>query len=368
MIKEYEIANEQFNTLDSNTDEIETKQNTTNGHLVDIKANQTNLTQKTMIFDSWGDAIGSTLMDELMISEKNRVAGGVFNGTIPDANFYTTTTNANGTATISNGILTLATTTDSNSSAMVITNSKARYIGGNMNSLRFIGRVGDLGVANNTRMAGLTDDTNLTNAIYFQLNGTTLSIVVKTQGLADIKVDNGSFNGEIATYTLTGNFGTWEILYTNKTIQFYINRTLIHTLMETTLPICGTRNFKAFAKNINTGVGSATQLQLQVMSILTHGKTKTQPKYYFQQGTTTGVLLKTGVGSLHSCVISGVVNNALVTLYDNTSATGIVIWTSGAMSNQTVPFTIPFNDGLQFQNGLFLVISGANCNALVIYE
>lgn len=331
-------------------------------------ANQTNKTQITKIMDSWGDEIGSTMIDELMVSEKSRVAGGVFNGTTPDTNFYTTVLNANATATISNSILDLATTTDSSSSALVYTNSIARYIGGNMNHMRGVFRVGDLGKTNNTRRIGCTATSTLADSFYFQLSGTTFSIVANTTGLDQIKIDNGSFNGDQTTYPITDTFHTWEILYTNRRIQFYVDKVLIHTLTATTSPICGTRHLRPFIQNFNTGVGEVAHLYTQVLSILSWGITKTQPKYYFQQNTTAGVLLKVGIGSLHEIVISGVVNNSVVTLYDGTSTSGSIIFATGAMSNQTVPFSVPFNSGLQFVNGLYLTVTAANSNCLVIYE
>jgi len=331
-------------------------------------ANQTNGLQYSRILDSWGDEIGSTMIDEMMVSEKNRVAGGVFNGTTPDTNFYTTSLNANGTATISNSVLNLATTTDSGSSALVYTNSVARYIGGSMNHLRGIIRIGGTSYTNNTLRFGATSSSSLADSFYFQVQGSVLSICAKTTGLNDIKIDSGSFNGDSPTYTLTSNFATVEIIYTNKRIQFYIDKVLIHTLTQTTSVICGTRHLRPFAQNINTGVGSAANLYIQVLSILTWGNTKTQSKFYFQQGTTAGVLLKNGIGSLHSLNLSGVNNNATVTLYDNTSATGTIIYSTGAMGAQTIPINVSFNTGIPFINGLYLVISGANCNCQVMYE
>lgn len=333
-----------------------------------VESNQTDGSQVTKITDSWGDNIGATIVDELMVSEKQRLCGGVFNGTTLDTNFYTSALNANGTATISNSVLDLATTVDSGSSVLIYTNSLGRYIGGNMNHLRGIVRVGTIGATNNTMRFGITSTSTLADSLYFQVVGNTLSVVAKTTGADDIKVDSGSFNGVSPTYTLTGNYVTVEILFTNKVISFYINSNLVHTLTETTTPICGTRHLRPFAQNINTGVGGVAHLYLQVFSLLTWGITKTQPKYYLQQGTTAGVLLKVGIGSLHLINISGVVNNAVVTLYDNTSAAGTVIYTTGAMTNQTVPLTVPFNDGVVFYNGLYMTITAANCNCQVIYE
>lgn len=331
--------------------------------------NQTNREQETKIFDSWGDEIGSTMIDELMVSEKHRLCGGVFNGTTPDTNFYTTSLNANATATITNNLLDLATTTDSGSGAIMYTNSVGRYIGGNMNHLRGIIRLPDNGFANNTRRFGVTSNSTLADSFFFQLSGTTFSIVAKTTGSSDIKIDNGSFNGDSPTYNLDTNFSTVEILFTNKRIQFYINKILIHTLTETDSVICGTRHLRPFIQNFNTGIGSVTNIYCQVLTLNTWGFTSTQPKSYLQQGTTTGVLLKTGIGALHSLNISGVVNNAVVNIYDGITAAGSLVYTTGSMTNQTIPLTVPFNvNGTPFFTGLFLTITGANCNCQVIYE
>ena len=354
-----QITNQE--TIIDDIDEVETL-------LSDIKSNQTNLTQKTQIFDSWGDEIGSTMIDEMMVSIKSRIAGGVFNGTTPDTNFYTTVLSANATATISNGVLDLATTTDANSSSLIYTNTIGRYIGGSMNHLRGIFRVGDTGVANNTRQIGCTALANLADSFYFQLSGTTFSIVANTTGLAQIKIDNGSFNGDQSSYTLTDTFYTWEILFTNKRIQFYIDKFLVHTFTQTTFPICGTRHLRPFMRNVNSGVGSVAHLYTQVLSMLTWGETHTQSKSHYHEGQTAGVLLKNGIGSIHSIVISGVTNTANVDIYNGINATGTKIWSSGSMSNQTIPLTVTFNTGEQFNTGLFLVKNGANCNTKLFYE
>jgi hypothetical protein len=46
--------------------------------------------KKIRILDSWGDDIGSTLTDQMMVAESHRLSGGVFNGSTPDTNFYIT--------------------------------------------------------------------------------------------------------------------------------------------------------------------------------------------------------------------------------------------------------------------------------------
>jgi len=346
---------ETFNQqIDSNTDELE--------------ANQTNKKQYSRLIDARGDDIFCTEANQLMVAESERLIGGVFNGTTPDANFYTTVLVANGTANIVNAELNLATTTDINSSAIINTLSKARCIGGNMNQYRERIRLSDTGKTNNVRRWGMCETTALLNGVYFQLSGTTFSVVAKTNGLADIVVNSGSFNGTIASYALDTNYHLYTINYVNGLFKMYIDDVLIHEFKETTSIICGTRHLRVFSQNTNTGVGSVCNIYCRFMTIVQFGSRKTQPRFYNQIGTTTGVLLKVGVGSLHQMNVSAIINNSVVTLRDGINATGPIIYTTGAMTAQTIPLVISFNDGINFETGLFLVISGANSNAQVIYE
>lgn len=100
-----------------------------------------------------------------------------------------------------------------------------------------------------------------------------------------------------------------------------------------------------------TGTGSVTQDGEVILSI----------------GTTAGTVLKYSAGILRVLNISGVLNNSVITLYDNTAASGTIIWSSGAMSAQTQPFSLEFNE-TSFDNGLTLEITSANSNITVVYE
>ena len=94
----------------------------------------------------------------------------------------------------------------------------------------------------------------------------------------------------------------------------------------------------------------------------------TQPTSKYQSGTTESrVILKYGAGSLHGVVLSGIVNNSVVTLYDNIASTGTTVWSSGEMGAQTIPVSLDMK-GLPFYTGLTLTVTAANSNALVIYE
>lgn len=330
---------------------------------------------RVTITDSWGDTIGSTMIDQLMVAESHRLSGGVFNGSTPDSNFYVASITANATATISNSTLDLATTVDSGSSIKSHAQSLARYVGGTMNAFRTIARFGDTGKANNTRRFGIINGngygviSNFTDGFFFQLSGTTFSVASRT-GSSDNAVDSGSFNGDVASWTVDALYHTFEILYTNKTIEFYIDKVRIHTFSQTSARICATRHFKPFGENTNTGVGEVCHLYADVITISQYGIPASQAKSDFQVGTTAGRILKVGPGNIHLLNISNITNNAVVTVYDGLSTGGRVIWASGAMSNQNVPFNVSLDTagGTPFEAGLFITITGANCNLFTKFE
>lgn len=328
-------------------------------------------TQK--LIDEYGNEIEGTMTNALKVAELTRLAGGVYNGTTPDTNFYTSTLSGGATATISNSELDLATSTTSGSSAEFATSSLARYMGANMNQYRSVRRF-SAGATNNVRRWGVMDlATAPQNGFYFKLSNTTFSVCRMLAGV-ETKIDSGSFNGNGSkvnqSYSLDLNYHTFEIYYTNRKVMFVIDSVPIHTITATTTPLTGTKHLRGYASNINTGVGSVTHIYSESMTVSRFGKPTSQPKYYFQQGQTAGVVLKTGPGSLHSLNISGVTNNSVVTVYDNTAASGAIIYSTGSMSNSTIPLTVPLDGdgGVQFQNGLTLVITTANSNCLVRYE
>jgi len=327
------------------------------------------------IRDSWGDTIGSTMVDQLMVSTSTRLAGGVFNGNVPDSNFFISQITGGATATVTGNELKISTTTTSGSSILAHTQSLARYMGAIMNSYRAVRRLGDTGTVNNTRQWGDINGSgpnvisSFTDGFFFQLSGTTFSLVHRTAGVSTL-INSGSFNGNVSEWVPDLNYHTYEILYTNKMAEFYIDKVRLHTIVETDTPICNTRHFKAFERNFNTGVGSICSSYAQVITISRYGEPSSQGKDFLQKGLTTGVLLKNGPGAIHSLNITGVTNNSVVTLKDGLTSAGIVKWTSGIMSNQTVPFNVELDGhgGTQFELGLFLEITGANSNAFVKYE
>lgn len=109
-------------------------------------------------------------------------------------------------------------------------------------------------------------------------------------------------------------------------------------------------------------------LTCRVASIYRLGALETQPtSYWHAVGQTAGVVLKYGAGNLHGLSISAVSNNAAITLYDNTAASGTVIWASGSLGAQTLPFDVSLHN-IPFSTGLTLVVATANAAVFVAYE
>ena len=121
-------------------------------------------------------------------------------------------------------------------------------------------------------------------------------------------------------------------------------------------------------ESINSaGAASSETLTCRVAGIARMGQEDTQSTYNYTTGQTVGKLLKIGPGNLKRIIIGGIATSSALTIYDGTSTGGSVIWASGAMPNNTNPFSIDF-DGCPFFTGLFLVIATANCNVTIIYE
>lgn len=84
-------------------------------------------------------------------------------------------------------------------------------------------------------------------------------------------------------------------------------------------------------------------------------------------GTTTGRVAKYGAGEIDGIVVSAVSQNAVVSIYDGLTSGGTLIWSSGVLGAQTLPFDIDMKNA-PFATGLTLVISGANASVFLVYE
>jgi hypothetical protein len=341
---------------------------TDNAVIDDIAANQTDGTQKTKLVDAYGWAVEATPMDELRVATTVRLSGATFTGTVLDPNFWTTIIAASGgtiaTADITTmpGALTLSSKTDAAGSVIVQSNRYARYVGGSANRYRSQVQFGDAGLANNTKRWGLFDGTN---GCYFKLSGTTLSVCTIKAGV-EVAVASAAWNGSTTTPTLT-NCNTFEIYITNRKVYFVISGTLVHTIDSATTTWTATTTLPVRADNINSNNTTNTIMYVRVMTAYRLGELETQVTSKYQTGQTAGLVLKYGAGNIRGIAISGVAQSSIITIYDNTAASGTILWSSGAMATKADPFNIELYNA-PFSIGLTLVISGASANATVVYE
>lgn len=317
----------------------------------------------TKITDSYGGSAECTPMDQLKVSSSYRLAGGVFNDSILDTNFYAATTAASGTATVTDGVLTCAVTTASGSTSCVSTNRPGRYIGSNANYYRGNVRIDVTNGTNNTVIWGAVNGTSApTNGSYFKLTGGVLSVCHKTTAGSEVAIASGSFNGHVTSHTLDSNCHTYEIYYTVRRVMFVIDGILLHTFTATTSSLYGEMHLRAALMNVNTGIGSAVSACCMTMTIASLGEAHSAAKYSHVNGAAT-TLLKTGPGALHHITIG--TPKGTCTVYDNTSAVAGSIIAIVDMGSLTVPCTLTF--AMDFSVGL-TVVTTSTSDITVVYE
>ena len=307
----------------------------------------------------------NTTQGELRTTTTTKLVGEMFVGTTIDPNIWTVATGTAGSVTQTGGTLILQTGTTANNGVSAQTVHIGRYLGATSIKFRTLFQLGDTGTANNTRKWGVF---TTTDGAYFELQGATFNLVTR-KGSVDTRVANGTFNGQAGgIYTLDTAVHTYEIYWTNKYVYYMIDGNLIHTVTATSDTWADTMSFPIRFENQNSN-GNTTNLvmKVRVATISRLGNLDHQPMSKYIAGITAGNVLKYGPGKIRGVVISAVINNSVITLYDNTAASGVVIWTSGPMSNNTTPFSLDLF-GVQFSTGLTAVISGANCDVLVAYE
>lgn len=295
-----------------------------------------------------------------------RLIGEAFSDGILDTNLWTVSAGTGGVAASIDGMLTLSTGTTANNIVTGQTNRVARYVIGQANRCTITGRVGDTGTLNNTRRWGAF---MATDGAYFELNGsgTTFKIVTRRNSI-NTSVTNGSFNGRYGgSYTLDTNMHKFEITYNTTHVFFFIDDVLIHTVHALTTTWSSTLNLPVRFENFNSNGGTTNcTMEMCAGAIAKMGTPTTQPRGFFQTGVTNTVV-KVGPGNLHGLVLSSIANNAVVTLYDNTAASGTIIWSSGALVQNGLPFNIDMK-GISFNLGLTVSVTGAATSVMVMIE
>jgi hypothetical protein len=329
--------------------------------------------------DNYGFEVENTPIGEMRTVIPTRLVGANFEGSTIDTNFWVSGVANNGTVAQSNAAVTLSTAvTSANGIARFYSYRRARYVSGNSMCYRSVIQL-SAGATNNKRRWGIafaatmpttgtTDD--LTDGAWFQLNGTTFSIVTRRAGVVnETKVDSSQFNGKLGvTYSPGTTVKTYEIYWTNSKVYFVVGGTVLHTVSADTTTWSATMNYYIYMDNVNSNqLQTNHTLEVRVASIRRLGQLLSQPtSYYFATGTTSGVNLKLSAGNLHSLLLSNIVDGAVVTLSDSTAGLTPTIFQLTAPAKADT-LAIDFK-GIPFFFGLRLTISSKNCSAVVIYE
>jgi hypothetical protein len=306
-----------------------------------------------------------------------KLVGDTFFDSVLDPGRWVPCVGTGGAATVSSGQLALSTGTTANNATALSSVHVARFTGLAPNKLRIPLQLPDGGTVNNIREFGVSVVTTcaFTDGAIFRQNGRTLQLVTKKSGVETVIASSGGalggvpFNGQFGKDFAVGTSSHFfEIVYQPRQVVWMADNKIIHTYSANAATWTGNLHMNIWVANYNTnGLASNVDLQVRLATIARFGIPDVQPDGYFQQGLTAGVILKYGPGELKSIILSGVQNNAVVTLYDNTAASGKIIWSSGAMGAQTIPFPVP-GDNEAFNNGLFLTITGAAANAWIHFD
>lgn len=325
---------------------------------------------KASIQDGITDESGFTAQNspdgEIITAPAVQLAGGTFAHPSIDPNAWTVASGVGGSVAISNAELVLQTGTTANNAVSANSVANARFISASSNKYHAQVRLSDSGTTtNNTRRWGVY---NATNGAFFTVINGTFGIATRLNGV-DTLISNGSFNGELGkAIILDANMNDYFIIYNTTTVWYYLKGKLLHTAQFLTSNWAASYSLPVTYENINTG-GSTTNVSMNTRNGHIHrlGTLLSQSRSYFQQGLTAGVTIKVGAGNIHSVILSGITNNSVLTIYDNTAASGIVLWTSGPLTSNGLPFAIDMKDTL-FSNGITITVTGAALNALIIYE
>lgn len=323
-----------------------------------------------------GDTFGNgppsySINRELLTTPRYRLVGSQFDGSTIDSNFWSTSTDG-GTVSQAGQQATITSGVSNGKYARLYTVARARYVTGMANLFKAHIRLDDTGTANVKRRWGVAWGAampTITDGAYFELDGTSFSIVT-LRGTSESRVSSGSFNGVLGyTYSPTTNNTTYEILYSNGGVSFIINGQLLHKVTASGAPWTNTLNLHVWLDVVNSGNSGAVVYYARMANICRVGELSTQQRnYYFPTGQTAGVVLKYSAGNIRNLVILSATNNSVITLYDNTAASGTVL-VSFTMSTVTtnLPVTVPM-DNVQFSNGLTLVVATQNASVRIGYE
>lgn len=313
-----------------------------------------------------GHVVKVTPNGELATTGHARLTGGHFHTTTFDTNLWTKVTQTGSAdATLANETLTLTTGATANSSMIVQSSRKGRFLGGCSNYYNAIIRVPAVVINSglNIRRWGAFD---ATDGFFFQTDGTDLRVVCRKAANDSNYVQSANFNGRWGgDYTLDQNVHTFEIYWDNTNAWFYIDGELLHKFTGSTATLHSSLTLLIGFQNTNAGGNDGVNtLECREATINRLGPSYTRPTWKNQAGIVAAQVLKYGPGTLHKLIIGTPINNAIITIYDATSATNPIttIRTTSSLVDQVIPFDLDFYSGLCFST------NNAGLDVTFVYE
>jgi hypothetical protein len=329
--------------------------------------------RRVQLEDIYEHPAAVTFMRDLKVAIPHRLVGSAFVGATLDTNFWTSAVSGAGAAVSqADHDVTISSGTANSGYAHLQTARPARFVFAHPHIYRAAARIasGNAAVALNTRRwgAGTVTAGAPQDGFYFELSAAGALSIVSCKAGTPTPVASGAWNGPTDAFVMDANLHAYEIHYFVMKAEFYIDGDLVHTLTPTTGNMISDQNLYAFATSVNGASGTTSgALNVHAATIMRIGKEETQPRSVYQAGTVAALVLKRGPGITHTISLSAVANNSVVTLWDNTAASGTTLWSSGSMAAQTQPFQIDLHQ-VAFYTGLTLSITGAASTVTVVYE
>jgi hypothetical protein len=315
--------------------------------------------------DHYGSELYYSPDGELVSVPLYKLAGDPFTQATLDTTLWTVNLGTGGSVDTSDGALRLFTGTTAANATSCTSVRTARFFGLEANRGHLLVQVPDGGAVNNIRSWG---PYSATDGALFMLNALSFNCVTR-KGSVDTTVQSGSFNGQYGATWAPGTIcHSYEIIYSPTEVTFIVDNTILHTADYSAATWANTIHLPITLENANFHAQSTNFiLHCRAATIARFGIPQTQKLSAFQAGLTAGVTLKIGPGNLRGLVFGAIASTSVVTLYDNTAASGKVIFSTGALPASTMPNSVDFGD-IPFNIGLTLVVATAASNVLVIYD
>lgn len=297
-------------------------------------------------------------VNQILNTNRVRLVGKNFDGTIKDPNFWTETVANGGSIVQSGGSITLKTNTSPNGSAKYVSNTKARFVAGT--SHVFISRTTQSGLAQyHVHRIGPFDDDN---GFFLQAKDFLFSIGIRRNGI-DTLINDGEFNGDWGKkFPQAGGtvYFSHIIEWTPTYVAWYIFGRLLHKVEGDQLINTNTLPITIETENTN---GSTTDHEFTILetAILRQGELITEGKYYHISGAAATHNLKYGAGRLQRVIFNNTSGSSF-TIYDGIDITGNVIGIITTKSYGFWEYNVPFSTGLT------IVTVGDDLDATVVYE